>query len=332
MSGRGRYPQIVQRTGLEPLFSARIDRVELPEWLDDEVPLLDPAAAPRIMTRRRAHKNGYTDRVIARHIETRRWSRLLPGVYLTQPPPMPTDRLYAAALRGGPGAVLSGGAALYGHGLRAVGRPRYELVLVAAGSGVRSFGRVRVRHTARLPAPCLQPGPPLAPVERAVADHARSLLDIDDVRTVVAEAVQRGFCDVDSIAEELRAGRRNGSSLLRCAVGEVSDGAASAPEAPAGALLRAGASAAVRTERPGCSRVQVLLRGLPMARAVGDPRDRQSRVPLRVARLAGNLVPATPRWRRPVTRSSTSCRQIWGVDADGFVGRVRRRLASRQVR
>ena len=62
----------------------------------------------------------------------------------------------------------------------------------------------------------------------------RSLLDIDDVRTVVAEAVQRGFCDVDSIAEELRAGRRNGSSLLRRAVREVADGAASAPEARAG--------------------------------------------------------------------------------------------------
>ena len=213
--------------------------MNLPEWLDDEMPLLDPTAPPRILTRRQAHEQGYSDRVIARHIETRRWHRLLPGVYLTHPPPIATDRLYAAALRGGPGAVLSGAAALYAHGLRAVGKPRYELVLVAAGSGVRSFGRVKVRHTARLPAPCLQPGPPLAPVERAVADHARSLLDVDDVRAIVAEAVQRGFCDVESIAVELQEGRRNGSSLLRRAVREVAAGAASAPEARAGTLLRA---------------------------------------------------------------------------------------------
>ena len=304
--------------------------MELPEWLDDEVPLLDPAAAPRIMTRRRAHKNGYTDRVIARHIETRRWSRLLPGVYLTQPPPMPTDRLYAAALRGGPGAVLSGGAALYGHGLRAVGRPRYELVLVAAGSGVRSFGRVRVRHTARLPAPCLQPGPPLAPVERAVADHARSLLDIDDVRTVVAEAVQRGFCDVDSIAEELRAGRRNGSSLLRRAVREVADGAASAPEARAGTLLRA-------------ARVPPFEQNAPVV--VGSRcyyADFLWRELWAILEIDSREYHFTPQdWKATLRRDAVLETAGYSVihvvpsdlgDGDGFVDHVRRWLAARRLR
>jgi len=72
-----------------------------------------------------------------------------------------------------------------------------------------------------------------------VADHARSLRYLDDVRAVVAEAVQRGFCAIDAIADELHAGRRNGSALLRRAVHDVTLGAASAPEARAASLLRA---------------------------------------------------------------------------------------------
>lgn len=213
--------------------------MELPEWLDDAIPLRDPTALPRVLTRRDAHAFGHSDRVISRHVARRRWCRLLPGVYLTQPPPTALDRLHAAALRGGPGSVVSGGAALHAYGFRSVVQPRHELVLVAHGGGVRSFDRFRVRHTARLPAPALRPGPPLAPVERAVADHARSLRSLDDVRAVVAEAVQRGFCAIEAIAVELHAGRRNGSALLRRAVDEVTLGAASAPEARAASPLRA---------------------------------------------------------------------------------------------
>jgi very-short-patch-repair endonuclease len=213
--------------------------MELPTWLDDEVPLLDPTALPRIATRRDAHAHGHSDRVIARRVASRRWCRLLPGVYLTQPPPSASDRLFAAVLRGGPGAIASGAAALHAYGFRTVGTPQRELVLVRDGNGVRSFGRVTFRHTARLPSPILRPGPPLAPVERAVADHARSLRCLDDVRAVVAEAVQRGFCAIDAIAEELHAGRRNGGALLGRAVHEVTLGAASAPEARAASLLRA---------------------------------------------------------------------------------------------
>ena len=213
--------------------------MELPAWLDDEVPLLDQTALPRIVTRRDAHGHGHSDRVIARRLASQRWCRLLPGVYLTQPPPTASDRLYAAVLRGGPGAIASGAAALHAYGFRAVGAPQRELVLVRDGNGVRSFGRVTFRHTARLPAPTLRPGPPLAPVERAVADHARSLRCLDDVRAVVAEAVQRGFCAIGAIADELHSGQRNGSALLRRAVHEVTLGAASAPEARAASLLRA---------------------------------------------------------------------------------------------
>jgi len=102
--------------------------MEFPAWLDDEVPLLDPTALPRIVTRRDAHAHGHSDRVIARRVASRRWCRLLPGVYLTQPPPTASDRLYAAVLRGGPGAIASGAAALHAYGLRTVGTPQRELV------------------------------------------------------------------------------------------------------------------------------------------------------------------------------------------------------------
>jgi len=71
-----------------------------------------------------------------------------------------------------------------------------------------------------------------------VADHALTLRRIDDVRTVVAEAVRRRLSTVDEIAAELDAGPRNGSALLRQAVDEVGAGAWSAPEARAARLLR----------------------------------------------------------------------------------------------
>jgi len=95
-----------------------------------------------------------------------------------------------------------------------------------------------VRRTHRLPDADLVPGPPRVPIARAVADHALTLHRIDDVRTVVAEAVRRRLSTVDEIAVELEAGPRKGSALLRQAVDEVGAGAWSAPEARAARLLR----------------------------------------------------------------------------------------------
>ena len=206
--------------------------------LDELVPLIDPTALPRVLTRAGALGRGMTPRMIDHRVARGRWRRVLPRTYLTVDTLTWSDRPAAAIAFAGAGALLSGAAVLHDAGLRSVARPARLLVLVPRANRVRSTSWVRIRRTHRLPDPDLVPGPPRVPIARAVADHALTLRRIDDVRTVVAEAVRRRLSTVDEIAAELDAGPRNGSALLRQAVDEVGAGAWSAPEARAARLLR----------------------------------------------------------------------------------------------
>jgi hypothetical protein len=206
--------------------------------LDELVPLIDPTALPRVLTRAGALRWGMTPRMIDHRVARGRWRKVLPRTYLTVDTLTWSDRLAAAIAFAGPGALLSGAAVLHDAGLRNVTRPARLLVLVPRTNRVRSTSWVWIRRTHRLPDADFVPGPPRVSVARAVADQALTLCRIDDVRTVVAEAVRRGLSTVDEIAAELEAGPRNGSGLLRQAVDEVGAGAWSAPEARAARLLR----------------------------------------------------------------------------------------------
>ncbi|MDT4958021.1 MAG: hypothetical protein QOD31_1820 [Pseudonocardiales bacterium] len=213
--------------------------MDLPVWLDDLVPLLDPTAPPRVVTLHEAQALGYPFHVVRRRVRRGRWQRLAPGVYCTTPPAGRIDHLTAAAKHGGAGAVVSGTAALYEYGVRAAPVPQRELVLVPLDRGARSHRRIVVRRTPNLPAPCARPGPALAPIARAAVDHARLLSRLDDVRAVVAEVVQRELVDVEQLWAEVELGARNGRALVRRAVLEVTAGSQSAPEAQAACLLTA---------------------------------------------------------------------------------------------
>ena len=70
-----------------------------------------------------------------------------------------------------------------------------------------------------------------------MADAARWLTDIGDVRAVVAEAVQRRMCSIEDLVEELDHGPKQGSALLRRALAEVADGVRSAAEGQLHALI-----------------------------------------------------------------------------------------------
>lgn len=206
--------------------------------LDELVPLTDPTALPRVLTRAEGLSRNLTPHMIDYRVATGRWRRVLPRTYLTVDTLTWPDRLAAAIAFAGAGTLLSGAAVLRDAGLRSTARPARILVLVPRSHRVRSAGWVRIRRTHRIPPPDLVPGPPRVPVARAVADHALTLHRIDDVRTVVAEAVRRRLSTVDEISAELEAGPRNGSALLRQAIDEVGAGAWSAPEARAARLLR----------------------------------------------------------------------------------------------
>ena len=68
-------------------------------------------------------------------------------------------------------------------------------------------------------------------LDRAVADAARGMTRLSDVRGVVAEAIQRGRCDLASLIAELNEGPTAGSRFYRVALAEISEGIRSAAEA-----------------------------------------------------------------------------------------------------
>src|SRR5260370_33044901 len=69
-----------------------------------------------------------------------------------------------------------------------------------------------------------------APPGRAVADAVRDMTSLRDVRAVVADAVQRGSCEVRDLFAELAAGPNVGAALFRETLSDVADGIRSAAE------------------------------------------------------------------------------------------------------
>jgi hypothetical protein len=198
----------------------------------------DPDALPRVLTRRQALDRGITRRAIARRVDRGRWRRVLPRTYLTVDTFTERDRLDAALLFAGPGAALSGAAALRASGVPRVALPDRVLVLVPPGNRTESRSWVQVRRTFR---PCTTVqwlGPRRVEVARAIADLALTMRRLDDVRALVARVVQARHCTVEELGVELAAGPRQGSAFLRQALREVGQGAESAPEARASRILR----------------------------------------------------------------------------------------------
>jgi hypothetical protein len=86
--------------------------------------------------------------------------------------------------------------------------------------------------TTRMPGlACVKDGIQFALPPGAVADAARGLASLPEVRAVVAGAVQRRFCTLAQLIGELDSGPVKGSALLREALTEVSEGIRSSAEA-----------------------------------------------------------------------------------------------------
>jgi hypothetical protein len=194
----------------------------------------------KVLAREQAFGCGMTEKAVRYRLRHGGpWQTLLPGVYLAHTgSPSADQREMAALLYAGPRSVLTGAAALRRFGLTGPHTDKVD-VLVPAGVQKRDAGFARLFRTARLPEPVGVAGavrfafPP-----RAVADAARGMTDIGDVRAVIAGAVQRGKCPIGRLAYELDNGSRRGSALLRRALAEVADGVRSAAEAELRAVIR----------------------------------------------------------------------------------------------
>lgn len=167
------------------------------------------------------------------------WQVVLPGVYLSRTGMLTaTQREIAALLYAGPDGAITGAAALAWHRIRA---PRTDLVdvLVPTQRKRQDIAFVRIHRTTVMPKMIFPEGEiRYVPPARAVADTVRGLGGADEVRGVVASAVQRGKVQVWQLADELSRGPVQGSARLRMALAEVADGVRSVAEADLRSLIR----------------------------------------------------------------------------------------------
>lgn len=150
----------------------------------------------------------------------------------------PEQKEMAALLYAGPGSVITGQAAMAAHGINNLGRTVVD-VLIPASCRRRDHGFVQVLRTWRMPGVVFSAGQlRYVPAARAVADAARQLQDIRDVRSVVASAVQWRKATVAELAAELEQGPAAGSARFRAALAEVADGVRSVAEADLRKLIK----------------------------------------------------------------------------------------------
>jgi hypothetical protein len=194
------------------------------------------AAAPRrqdhVISRQQALAAGMSKEALRHRLRRGGpWQRLLPGVYLTVTGvPTADQREMAALLFAGPGSVITGLAALRREGVRARDNGLIA-VLIPAGRKRRSVGFVHVARTTRMPGQVVAIGArQYAMPDRAVADAARGMTSLTDVRTLVAAAVQARRCRIDMLTAELIRGPARGSTRLRLALAEVAAGIRSGAE------------------------------------------------------------------------------------------------------
>jgi hypothetical protein len=192
-----------------------------------------------VITRRQALDIGLTRHALGYRLRPGGpWRSLLPGVYLAATGTPTTLQQEMAALQyAGDGSVITGPAALRCHHIgQAI--PDHIDVLVPAETRRRDAGFVRLHRTTRMPERIWQVGPVRYTfLPRAVADAVRDMAGLRDVRAVVADAVQRGRCQVGDLAAELSGGPKAGSALFRIALADVAEGIRSVAEADLKDLL-----------------------------------------------------------------------------------------------
>ena len=166
------------------------------------------------------------------------WRVVLPNVVATFTGRLDaTQRLVAAQLYAGVGAVISGSTAAAWHGVTSAATAKVH-VEVPHSRKPSDAGFVVVRRT-RTPDQHPWTRPPLlvASRQRAVACAARECRFERDATAVVLEAVQRRLVRLEDLRSELESGPRAGSALLRRAIEAAERGAWSVPETDFEALL-----------------------------------------------------------------------------------------------
>ncbi len=169
-----------------------------------------------------------SDAALAWRVDSRRWTRLHRGVYLTRTGPIDWHtRACAAVLAAGPEAALRGGSAAYAWGL--VERPGRTIeLLVPATRQVVAPPGIDVRRT-RVPY-VVRGMPPRVTVERTLVDLAQTL-STDELAAILARAIGDRLTTRERVLAELGSWARHGRrAIVRGMLSDVGDGAQGALE------------------------------------------------------------------------------------------------------
>lgn len=186
----------------------------------------------KVIAREQARECGLSYRAIDHRLRPGGpWQRVLPGVYLAHTGAITLHQQQVAALLyAGENSALTGVIATRRHGLEHRDMSVID-VLIPADERRQSRGFVRVTRTMRMPKGLDVKGAVrVVPAARAVADAARMMNRLDEVRALVSSALQRSRCSFQELVTELNEGPSAGSRLLSVALTEVSDGARSNAE------------------------------------------------------------------------------------------------------
>lgn len=124
------------------------------------------------------------------------------------------------------------------HGVRRLPDDSRVHVLIPHARRVISHGFAVVERTIYPPEPTTIRGLPVVPLARAIIDAAHRMDDLDEIRAMVSDAVQRELCHPRDLRRELEQGTTIGSALPRRVIAEMDRGVRSAAEAWAIAVAR----------------------------------------------------------------------------------------------
>lgn len=189
-----------------------------------------------LLTARQAYAAGITRAMVhgRTHGDRAQWQRVLPRVYATFVHPLtPEQRTVAAWLYAGPGAAVTGAAALHWRGLmylpREIAASTVD-VLIPFGRDAASTEFVRITRTRREIEAADVNHVLCVSTARAAADCSRRLGSYETVLALVSSALNSGRTDLEALADELLAGPVRGSRQLRRVLLAASANVRSVPE------------------------------------------------------------------------------------------------------
>ena len=194
-----------------------------------------------LLTTQRLAATGFDEDLARREVGAGRWQRPARGRYLPSAERLDDLTLARVATSlAGERSLLTGLIAARALRLRWVPTRPGAQVLVPADVRRRSQDRIVVRRCAGIAdlEPWLWHDVRVAPADRVLLDCALGLSELREIRGLVLGAVADDRASVEEMTRLLAAEPRNGTALLRRALRDAADGAASPPEAEMADALR----------------------------------------------------------------------------------------------